>query len=117
VAAEDPTGRIVGVRKRHAPATDAVPTVDRASALVAHLREASATEAAQSPEAWLSRQLETAVKARVPLVVTVGMPDGSELEFLLEPTGVGGGRLRGRDRKADIERTLPLKSIKGVRAP
>ncbi|GAA4184635.1 hypothetical protein GCM10022288_05610 [Gryllotalpicola kribbensis] len=117
VAAEDPAGRIVGVRKRHAPATDAVPTVDRASALVAHLREASATEAAQSPEAWLSRQLETAVKARVPLVVTVGMPDGSELEFLLEPTGVGGGRLRGRDRKADIERTLPLKSIKGVRAP
>lgn len=117
VAAEDRNGRIVGVKKRHAPATDAVPTVDRASALVAHLREAAATEAAQSPEAWLSRQLETAVKARVPLVVTVGMPDGSELDFTLEPTGVGGGRLRGRDRKADIERTLPLKSIKGVRAP
>lgn len=117
VAAEDAAGRIVGVKKRHAPATDAVPTVDRATALVAHLREAAATEAAQSPEAWLSRQLETAVRARVPLVVTVGMPDGSELDFTLEPTGVGGGRLRGRDRKADIERTLPLKSIKGVRAP
>ncbi|GAA4159557.1 hypothetical protein GCM10022286_14190 [Gryllotalpicola daejeonensis] len=117
VAAEDANGRVVGVKKRHAPATDAVPTVDRASALVAHLREAAASEAAQSPEAWLSRQLEAAVKARVPLIVTVGMPDGSELEFLLEPTGVGGGRLRGRDRKADIERTLPLKSIKGVRAP
>jgi len=117
VAAEDASGRIVGVKKRHAPATDAVPTVDRATALVRHLREAAATEAAQSPEAWLSRQLETAVKARVPLIVTVGMPDGSELDFTLEPTGVGGGRLRGRDRKADIERTLPLKSIKGVRAP
>ena len=117
VAAEDAAGRIVGVKKRHAPATDAVPTVDRATALVAHLREAAASEAAQSPEAWLSRQLETAVKARVPLIVTVGMPDGSELDFTLEPTGVGGGRLRGRDRKADIERTLPLKSIKGVRAP
>jgi hypothetical protein len=117
VAAEDPNGRIVGVKKRHAPATDTVPTLDRATALVTHLREAAATEAAQSPEAWLSRQLETAVKARVPLIVTVGMPDGSELDFTLEPTGVGGGRLRGRDRKADIERTLPLKSIKGVRAP
>ncbi|AYG02788.1 helicase-associated domain-containing protein [Gryllotalpicola protaetiae] len=117
VAAEDGNGRIVGVKKRHAPATDAIPVVDRAATLVAHLREAAATEAAQSPEAWLSRQLETAVKARVPLIVTVGMPDGSELDFMLEPTGVGGGRLRGRDRKADIERTLPLKSIKGVRAP
>ncbi|WP_022882492.1 helicase-associated domain-containing protein [Gryllotalpicola ginsengisoli] len=116
VAAEDEHGQIVGVKKRHAPATDAVPTVDRAAQLVAHLREA-ASDASQSPEAWLSRQLETAVKARVPLVVTVGMPDGSELDFLLEPTGVGGGRLRGRDRKADIERTLPLKSIKGVRSP
>ncbi|MFC4242257.1 helicase-associated domain-containing protein [Gryllotalpicola reticulitermitis] len=117
VAAEDQDGRVVGVRKRHAPVTDAVPTVDRATVLVGRLREHAATEAAQSPEAWLSRQLETAVKARVPLIVTVGMPDGSELNFTLEPTGVGGGRLRGRDRKADIERTLPLKSIKGVRAP
>ena len=117
VAAEDDNGRIVGVKKRHAPVTDVIPVIDRASALVTHLREAAATEAAQSPEAWLSRQLETAVKARVPLIVTVGMPDGSELDFMLEPTGVGGGRLRGRDRKADIERTLPLKSIKGVRAP
>jgi hypothetical protein len=117
VAAEDENGRIVGVKKRHAPVTDAVPTLDRATALVTHLREAAAAEAAQSPEAWLSRQLATAVKARVPLIVTVGMPDGSELDFTLEPTGVGGGRLRGRDRKADIERTLPLKSIKGVRAP
>ncbi len=117
VAAEDTNGQIVGVKKRHAPPTDAVPTIDRATALVAHLRAAAATEAAQSPEAWLSRQLDTAVKAKVPLIVTVGMPDGSELDFMLEPTGVGGGRLRGRDRKADIERTLPLKSIKGVRAP
>jgi hypothetical protein len=117
VAAEGADGQIVGVKKRHAPVTDVIPTIDRATALVTHLRDSAAAEAAQSPEAWLSRQLETAVKAKVPLIVTVGMPDGSELDFLLEPTGVGGGRLRGRDRRSDIERTLPLKSIKGVRAP
>jgi hypothetical protein len=41
----------------------------------------------------------------------VAMPDGRLIDYLLEPTGVSGGRLRGRDRKADIERTLPLSSI------
>jgi hypothetical protein len=35
---------------------------------------------------------------------------------VLEPTGVGGGRVRGRDRDADIERTLPLSSIRGIRS-
>jgi hypothetical protein len=43
------------------------------------------------------------------------MPDGHTVEYLFEPTGVGGGRLRGRDRAADIERTLPLSSVKGLR--
>ena len=45
------------------------------------------------------------------------MPDGSVVDYLLEPTGVGGGRLRGRDRAADIERTLPLSSVRGHPAP
>ena len=43
------------------------------------------------------------------------MPDGRVVDYLLEPTGVGGGRVRGRDRAADIERTLPLSSVRGVR--
>ena len=37
--------------------------------------------------------------------------DGGEYEFVLEPIGLANGRLRGRDRKADIERTLPLANI------
>jgi hypothetical protein len=46
--------------------------------------------------------------------VTVTVQDGSSVVFVLEPTGLGGGRLRGRDRKADIERTLPLSRITSV---
>lgn len=43
------------------------------------------------------------------------MPDGSERELTLEPTGLGGGRLRGRDAAAEVERTLPVGLIASVR--
>jgi hypothetical protein len=45
------------------------------------------------------------------------MPGGDERALTLEATGLGGGRLRGRDRAADIERTLPVTSIVSVRRP
>jgi hypothetical protein len=43
------------------------------------------------------------------------MPDGTEREFTIEATGLGGGRLRGLDRAVDVERTLPVSSISGIR--
>jgi hypothetical protein len=49
------------------------------------------------------------------IVVVVRMPDGSERALTLEASGLGGGRLRGRDRGADVERTLPVSSIVSVR--
>ncbi|BDZ49313.1 hypothetical protein GCM10025867_15540 [Frondihabitans sucicola] len=74
-----------------------------------------------SPEdtdrAWIARQLDAAVKARMTVVVTVALADGTTSELSMEPTGVGGGRVRGRDRKSDIERTLPLSSIVAVATP
>ncbi|WP_286346129.1 hypothetical protein [Frondihabitans sucicola] len=51
------------------------------------------------------------------VVVTVALADGTTSELSMEPTGVGGGRVRGRDRKSDIERTLPLSSIVAVATP
>ncbi len=59
----------------------------------------------------LSRQLQLAVKRRQTVQVVVKMPDMSEVTFMLEPTGIGGGRLRGRDVQAQTERTLPLSNI------
>lgn len=64
---------------------------------------------------WLERELEQAVRGRSEILVAVRMPDGSERTFTLEASGLGGGRLRGRDRAADIERTLPVSSIIAVR--
>ncbi len=82
--------------------------------LVAVLRAGHGTE---GEEGWLDRELELAVRARAEIVVVVRMPDGGERAFTLEASGLGGGRLRGRDRAADIERTLPVSSIVSVRAP
>jgi hypothetical protein len=54
------------------------------------------------------------VRARAVIDVVVRLPDASTRTFRLEATGFGGGRLRGRDRGADVERTLPLSSIASV---
>lgn len=72
----------------------------------------------QGPDAdaaWLDRELEAAVRARAVVLVEVAMPDGSSRALTLEASGMGGGRLRGRDRAADVERTLPVRSIRSVR--
>jgi hypothetical protein len=45
------------------------------------------------------------------------MPDGSHVDYQLEPASVASGRGRARDRKSDIERTLPLSSIVSVGPP
>lgn len=116
VVAEDASGALVTPqRRRIAERTAVAPTRDTAAELVARLRSADATEE-DTGEQWLARQLDQAVRARQTVVVQVAMPDGRLVDYLLEPTGIGGGRLRGRDRAADIERTLPLSSVRGLRS-
>lgn len=84
--------------------------------LIARVASTSVGDADDTDRAWISRQLDAAVKGRLTVLLTVAMPDGSTSELQMEPTGVGGGRVRGRDRKSDIERTLPLSSIVQVQA-
>jgi hypothetical protein len=115
VAAEDAAGEVVSLRRhrvaRPRPGRSTDPAVD----LIARLREAEVVEDGTTQEQWLARQLDLAIRAKQTVFVQVAMPDGRTIEYLLEPTGVGGGRLRGRDRAADIERTLPLSSVQGLR--
>ncbi|MGX5682634.1 helicase-associated domain-containing protein [Schumannella luteola] len=113
VAAEDATGRIVVPERRRAPAARAQAAPDASAALIARLRLEPA-EAADSEGAWLARQLEAAIRSKALVTVTVRMPDGGTADYQLEPASVAGGRLRARDRRADLERTLPLSSIVSV---
>lgn len=98
--------------QRHRIAPAAGPTGEPYAALIARLRSRQGPDA---DAAWLDRELEAAVRARAVVLVEVAMPDGSSRELTLEASGVGGGRLRGRDRAADVERTLPVRSIRSVR--
>lgn len=115
VAAEDSAGEVVSLRRHRVARPHPVKSTNPAADLIARLRETDVTEDGSTQEQWLARQLDLAIRAKQTVIVDVAMPDGRTVEYLLEPTGVGGGRLRGRDRAADIERTLPLSSVQGLR--
>jgi hypothetical protein len=113
VVAEDHDGTQLRVRRRLGH-TEPHDTTDAAQELVLRLRTAERADGEEGTQAWLNRQLESAVRSRTTVTVTVALPDGHEQDYTLEPTGLGGGRLRGRDRASDIERTLPVSSIRSV---
>ena len=114
VAAENAAGEIVTLARRQASRVAAAAATDTTGALIERLRVGSSADPDVTGKAWLARQLDVAIKGKVGLTVTVRMPDGSDVDYQLEPASVGGGRLRARDRRSDIERTLPLTSIVAV---
>jgi hypothetical protein len=115
VAAEDAAGQIVALKRQRTARATAAGVVDPLDALIERLRLGSEPQGEEETgQAWLLRQLDVAIKARVSLTVSVKMPNGSVVDYQLEPTSVGGGRLRARDNKSQIERTLPLTSIAAI---
>lgn len=114
VVAEDAAGRIEAVGAATVAAGGPSVSDDTAAIVIARVRESAAAAPEEGDRAWLARQLELAVKGRMTVTVTVRLPDESLAEYTLEPASLAGGRLRARDRRADIERTLPLSSIVAV---
>ena len=114
IAAEDASGTIILLDRARAARSSAPVQQSPAQAIVSRLRLIGESTVAQDGQAWLERQLDTAIKAKIGLTVTVAMPDGSSIDLQLEPASLAGGRLRARDRRSDLERTLPLASITAV---
>ncbi|HWM33841.1 MAG TPA: helicase-associated domain-containing protein [Pseudolysinimonas sp.] len=114
VVAEDASGRVIALRRERRSGGVVAVGDDTAAILVQRVRAGAADEPEETGQAWLARQLELAIRNRLTVRVLVRLPDGSESEYLLEPAGLASGRLRARDRRADIERTLPLASIVSV---
>jgi hypothetical protein len=112
-AAENRDGQIVHPRRHAAGASSSPEVPDPSIALVQTLRATDGGEA-KAANAWLARQLDGAIKHRQTVLVSVRMPGGEVVEYLLEPASVGNGRFRARDRRADIERTLPLSSVVSI---
>jgi hypothetical protein len=86
------------------------PKPDAIESMVERLR-GSEQKAAEGDDESKLRQLQLAIKNKASVRVIYSGKDAVQYEFLLEPVGVANGRLRARDRKADIERTLPLANI------
>lgn len=114
VTAENSNGDVVVVRRPTASRSTPAETVDATASLIERLRLGSSSDPDVTDAAWLIRQLDVAIKGKVSITVTVQLADGSTVEYQLEPASVAGGRLRALDRKADIERTLPLARIIAV---
>jgi hypothetical protein len=79
--------------------------------LIEQLRKADDRVGAEPDDQDLLRQIQLALKNKAELNVVLTSRDGSEVEFRVLPTSLANGRLRGLDKKADIERTLPLERI------
>lgn len=112
VVAEDPSGNPLRVRRQATVrrTTSSDPAASEPD-LVARLR---AEDRGDTSTAWLAKQLEIAVRDHTP--VTVSLLHGERRStFTIEPVSLAGGRLRGLDRSADVERTLPLAMITEVR--
>jgi hypothetical protein len=107
----------VALRRRRTARSAPVDAVDAIAVPIKRLRLGGEPEGDETGQAWLLRQLDVAIRARSALTVSVTIPNGSIVDYQLEPTSVGGGRLRARDHKSAIERTLPLKSIAGISSP
>ena len=113
VAAENAAGEVVHPRRHLVVRPSRAEIPDPTVALVEELRATDGGEA-KAAHAWLARQLDSAIKHRQTVLVSVQMPGGAVVDYLLEPASVGGGRFRARDRRADIERTLPLSSVVSI---
>ncbi len=109
----DEAGRVISPTEVH-QASGSTEIETSAKADISRLREQDARVGEAPDGDDLHRQIQLAIKNKAKAWFTVVTGDGSELLFLLEPIGIANGRLRAKDRKADIERTIPIASITKV---
>ena len=81
---------------------------------VARLRESDLSISSSSDDEAIMRQILLAIKSKAKISVVFTCQNDVEQTMLLEPSGVANGRMRARDRKADIERTIPIANISSV---
>jgi hypothetical protein len=81
---------------------------------VARLRQSDHSISSSSDDEAIMRQILLAIKSKAKVSVIFTGQNDLEQTMLLEPSGVANGRMRARDRKADIERTIPIANISSV---
>jgi hypothetical protein len=89
-------------------------SVNMISSDIQRLREQDAKLGSEPDDDDLLRQIQLAIKNKATAQVVVQASNGESIEYLIQPVGLANGRLRAKDRKADVERTLPLSSITSI---
>lgn len=87
--------------------------IEKSSELMTRAKSLLSGEKASADQGDISRQLQFALKNKLPVSVKVEL-DGTEQTLQLTPLGIAGNRLRGRDEAKQAERTLPLARIRSV---
>lgn len=109
----DTSGKVISPRTPLAT-NELVEPVSALETDILRLREQEERLGSEPDDDDLARSIQLAIKNKSIIVIGVTTNTGTELEFTLEPIGFANGRLRAKDKKADIERTLPLASITRV---
>lgn len=106
----DDNGRVISPITTVEPMTESAEELPMESRLAAIFKDDEKLGILDSDELMV-RQIQLAVRNKALLLLRVRVADGTSTTFELLPSSIANGRLRGKDRKAQIERTLPLSSI------
>jgi hypothetical protein len=109
----DATGSVISPRAPLAT-SERLETVSTLDQDIKRLRDQEEKLGSEPDGDDLARSIQLAIKNKSIIVIGITSNSGAELEFTLEPIGFANGRLRAKDKKADIERTLPLANITRV---
>ena len=105
----DEAGKVIAPSSIHKSSNESAVFLEQ----IERLRAQDVEMADAAPASDMERKILLALKTKSLLQVQVNA-NGKVMDFLLEPIGMANGRLRARDRKADIERTLPVSAITSI---
>lgn len=88
------------------------PTAAKTATLLAE--QAAASDHADDRITWIQRRLEIARRNKAEVHVSIDVPGKDPVLLALIPLSVGAQRLRALDLDADVERTLPMRSILSI---
>jgi hypothetical protein len=105
----DEAGKVIAPSSIHKSSNESAVFLEQ----IERLRAQDVEMADAAPASDMERKILLALKTKSLLQVQINA-NGKLMDFLLEPIGMANGRLRARDRKADIERTLPVSAITSI---
>lgn len=114
-ALEDEHGTVITRERARAETGASTPEVSPAAReLAADLVTALQHEAPDDSHTWVRRKLELARRSKSWVELQIEVPRREPVELVLLPLAVTDQRVRARDGDADVERTIPLRSILSV---